>query len=159
MTTVLANRPVAGDAWPAIERFVEQPAAFLPPPAHELRDGRWRSGVRAGPLQRGVLMHVGEVVVEPDAWSRPVEWVPTRGVVRLRAGHPLLPDFAGRMTLSQDGDTCRLRVAGTYTPPLGRLGALVDAWSLQRVAQRTIDAVADEVSARLSAPPGGEGPS
>ena len=166
-TPIAATRRVHGEPWPIIERFVDRPRSFLPPPAHRLRDGRWRTGVHAGRLRHEVVIAVGDVVTEADGWARPIDWTPTRGAIHRRVGNALLPNFSGRVALRQRGEACVVEIVGSYRPPLGRVGRFLDAWRLHGVAQRTVEQVADELASRLAVgdgdasgprPLGGPGP-
>jgi len=55
-------------------------------------------------------------------------------------------------------DVARLALAGSYRPPLGRLGAALDQAVLHRVATATIRALLQDVAAALTTPAPAEHP-
>ncbi|MDX1620570.1 MAG: hypothetical protein R3320_06250 [Nitriliruptorales bacterium] len=144
-TFVEHTQPLEGPAWVAIERFTAEPVAFLPAPAHRLEGDRWRVTLHAGPVQHEVALSVGGVWTLPDAWIRPVNWEPTRRRER-EPKVSLLPRFTGRVALRQYDSGLQLEIAGHYSPPLGRAGEVLDL-QLHRVAERTIETLADDIAA------------
>ncbi len=64
----------------------------------------------------------------------------------------LFPVLDANITLSPDGDRTRLRLAGAYRPPLGRLGAGLDKAILHRIAAATIRALLTDVASALATP-------
>lgn len=64
----------------------------------------------------------------------------------------LFPVLDANITLSPEGDRTRLSFAGTYRPPLGRLGAGLDKAILHRVATATIRALLADMASALTTP-------
>jgi hypothetical protein len=65
----------------------------------------------------------------------------------------LFPVLDGDVTLAAEGPgTSRLALAGVYRPPLGRLGARLDAAILHRVADATFGALLRSVADTLVSP-------
>ncbi|HTX59095.1 MAG TPA: hypothetical protein VMH02_05405, partial [Verrucomicrobiae bacterium] len=95
-----------------------------------------RATVRVGPQERSIEKQVS-VTVSPGQdpmhlehpWN--VSWTPS-------GGGPY-PDFEGHLTVRADEDykTCILELEGTYTPPLGAVGAAFDAMIGSRIASAT----------------------
>jgi len=65
----------------------------------------------------------------------------------------LFPVLDADITLSAAGDQAsRLELAGTYRPPLGRLGQRLDRAAISKVAAATIHALLERVAAALANP-------
>lgn len=64
----------------------------------------------------------------------------------------LFPVLDANITLAPEGDRTLLSFAGTYRPPLGRLGAGLDKTIMRRVAAATIRALLADVASALSTP-------
>jgi hypothetical protein len=100
--------------------------------------------LRRGPaIRQRVAVDLGGA--EPaDAASRwALSWEPVGHTV-------LLPAFSGTLEICEldDGTTC-LEVAGTYRPPLGLVGVIVDGAIGHRVAEVSIEHFAAAVARRL----------
>ena len=95
-------------------------------------------GVAAG-LE--VMVELGDAdETAPDEF--PLSWVPI--------GHTkLLPGFQGTIAVLADGASTRVRVAGSYRPPLGWAGRFGDGLVGHRVARRSLDALVAVIAARL----------
>jgi hypothetical protein len=61
----------------------------------------------------------------------------------------VLPAFRGRLEATPKGVGAELHLAGTYRPPLGRLGAAGDALVGHRVAERTLASLLAGVAGRV----------
>ena len=69
------------------------------------------------------------------------------------AAGALFPVLDANITISPAGDhTARLALAGSYRPPLGRLGAGVDRAVLHQVAAATMRSLLRNVAAALTSP-------
>jgi hypothetical protein len=64
----------------------------------------------------------------------------------------LFPVLDANITLAPEGDRTRLSFAGTYRPPLGRLGAGLDKAIMHRVAAATIRVLLADVAGALTTP-------
>lgn len=65
----------------------------------------------------------------------------------------LFPVLDATITISPDGDkAARLALAGSYRPPLGRLGAALDAAVLHRVATATVRSLLHSVADAITSP-------
>jgi len=77
----------------------------------------------------------------------PIRWMPT-GPAR-----GLFPEFDGNLELNADGPTrTRLKLIGSYRPPLGRLGARLDELVLHRAAYATLRSMLDGLASALVQP-------
>ncbi len=130
--------------WPSVERWVGDPAGWLPSPAHPLNGETWRVTVHAGPIKRVVDVRVGSPWALTDAWERTLHWEPEG-----RSG--LLPEFDGRLVLREHGrDAPTLELHGHYIPPGGALGSRADALVGHNVAEATCRAFLESIAARLA---------
>jgi hypothetical protein len=76
-----------------------------------------------------------------------IAWTPT-------SAKAVLPDFDGTLELVRiDPSECRLTVSGTYGPPLGTIGAELDAAVMHKVAEATVRDVAESIAERLDKAP------
>jgi hypothetical protein len=141
----------------AASRFAGDPGAWLADDARRLLDA-WQAEVRLGRLRQPVVATVGSAWVDgPTTW-RTLRWTP----VRLGEGHEQvddrrLPAFEGRIGLRLDAegaaaDRADLVLAGTYEPPAGRLGSVLDALLLHKVAEVTAHQLVTDVADRLTRP-------
>lgn len=75
----------------------------------------------------------------------PIEWEP-------EPGRLAFPSFEGAVELMPlDRGRCELTLVGSYTVPLGPVGAAVDAVALRAVAERTADELLGALAGALSA--------
>jgi hypothetical protein len=77
-------------------------------------------------LRKSAIVGFGEPRQDDDGWVVPVEW-------RAATLAPLFPVFAGHLRIRVDW----LELDGTYAPPSGRLGYLLDAALLGVAARGT----------------------
>ncbi len=92
--------------------------------------------VRLGPI-RDLGMHTVSMALTWDAVD----------------GHGIFPRMLGSIELTAMSDhpaRTQLTFLGTYTPPLGVVGTIVDAAAGHKVADDTIDHFIDEVATRLA---------
>jgi hypothetical protein len=100
-----------------------------------------RVDAELGPVQVG-----GRCVgLEPGTLEIPLRWRAAR--------HPaLFPTVEGRLVVHDAGrDTLEVRLEGTYRPPLGWLGALLDRLFGRRVATGSLGQYLHAVATRLAA--------
>lgn len=108
-------------------------------------DGRRLAAV--GPTVAGarVTKRVIVRVEEPGDDPSVVEfsWQPT-------FPRQLFPDFEGKIVIAPvDPDVSRLTVSGTYVPPLGALGQVLDEALMHRAAEATVQELAAAIAAQL----------
>lgn len=145
-----ARHVVEGASWPAIERFVSEPETWLPSPAQDLGNGRWRTSVRVGRVRRLVTLDLQSAWTLPDAWVRAVTWTPMAGSGAHEHVAGYLPTFTGRFTLRRGEDAMLvLELEGAYVPPFGRTGAAADLLGLHRAADVTAAELVAEIAAGL----------
>jgi hypothetical protein len=66
----------------------------------------------------------------------------------------LFPVLDAQLTLSSGGqDRSRLELVGSYRPPLGRLGEVIDRAIMAQVAEATIRSLLERAAAALAASP------
>jgi hypothetical protein len=69
-------------------------------------------------------------------------------------GGDLFPVFDGDLHLTGEAETqSRLRLVGSYRPPLGRTGVKLDRAVMGRVADATVRSVVDAVASVIAVPP------
>jgi len=107
----LGERAVGGD--PTMRRFVCD---------LELHAG----GSERALLRKSAIVGFGEPTGADGVWVVPIEW-------RAASLAPLFPVFAGRLRIHADG----IELDGSYAPPSGRLGYLLDAALLGVAARGT----------------------
>lgn len=148
-----SSRAVPGDPVATIERFVDDPTVWLPPPAESLGHDRWRTSVHIRRLRRQVTMHLQPTWTMPDTWIRAVSWTPSarHGIHEHVARY--LPTFSGRLTLrtAEDGQLI-LEADGSYVPPFGRTGAMADVLGLHRAADATVAELVNDIAEALALP-------
>lgn len=133
----------------ASQVVLDDPAAAFGPAAHpEERIARRFPNEMALQLGGGtsatqtVMVELGLPVQSPDAVVFELTWNPV--------GHAhLLPVLRGSLELAPDGLHTRLSFVGTYTPPLGPVGAFGDGLVGHRVARRTVSTFLESVVRRI----------
>jgi hypothetical protein len=111
----------------------------------------WFSRTAVGPLVAGIGLHkkvdaeFGEPVASGSWTEIPVTWRAT--------GVPdLFPVMTGKIELAPvDSRNTRLTVCGMYRAPLGELGELLDEALLHKVAEATVEDLAESIAERLQA--------
>jgi len=110
--------------------------------------------VRVGPF--GDLSGLSKLVrvrVLAPVRHEAVETVSLRWEATGPAGE-LFPVLDADLTLTADGDDrSRLAVVGSYRPPLGRAGTVVDRAIMNRVATATLRAFLDDLAGLVTASP------
>jgi hypothetical protein len=61
----------------------------------------------------------------------------------------VLPSFAGTLDATSLDETTRLRLKGSYRPPLGAIGAIGDGLIGHRLARRAVESFLTELAARI----------
>ena len=143
--------PHLGEA--ARRRFGADPDGGLAP-ATRRAGGAWQSEVRLGRVRQPVLATVGALWEEgPDSW-RALAWTPVRTVDGIRlADDRRLPTFSGQIGLvSTRDDRSEMRLEGHYDPPGGRLGSVLDALMLGKLAEVTALQLLTDIADRLCRP-------
>jgi hypothetical protein len=106
--------------------------------------------LRVGPspmLSRLVSVEFRELVTHGDSSLLTLRWE-TAG-----AGGGLFPVLDADITISQvDDHRTRLRLDGSYRPPLGGVGASLDRAAMHRVAAATIRSFITDMSVALARP-------
>ncbi len=108
---------------------------------------------RLGPLKTQPLLakQVRVEALTPSSGNGtaviPIRWMPT-GPTR-----GLFPEFDGNLEVEADGPSrTRLRLIGSYRPPLGRLGARLNELVLHRAAHATLRSMLDGLVSALVEP-------
>ena len=70
-----------------------------------------------------------------------VHWKPHRRL--------LFPDFHGALTVRPQARGSSLRIEGTYQPPFGPLGVVIDAIAGRMVARRTLERLLDDLAEKI----------
>jgi hypothetical protein len=99
--------------------------------------------LRRGPaVRQDVAVQLGGANTTGDRTSWPLSWEPV--------GHArTLPAFSGTLEVRDTGDATALHVSGSYRPPLGLVGIIVDSAIGHRVAEASIEHFASSVARRL----------
>jgi len=92
-------------------------------------------------FRKAAVVEVGSVQGDADGCVVDIAW-------RAASFAPLFPVFAGRLSIR----TRSLHLAGSYAPPGGGVGLLVDRTVLHYVAQRTASWLLDRLAAELERP-------
>jgi hypothetical protein len=150
-TQVIARRQLACTVFDALVHFQADPTEWLPEPA-AATDAGWLVTLHAGPASWTVTATVGEVVHDRFTHRRTLAWVPDAAATPHATTTSTLPSFDGHVAVREDADGVEVAVHGTYDIPGGRVGAVLDAAGLHRVAQRTLDHLAAAIADRVSAP-------
>jgi hypothetical protein len=122
--------------------------------------------LRVGPagsapgMSKLVTVHVQDLVTRGPTATLPLRWEVTG------PGGALFPALDANITLTETGEQATvLRLDGTYRPPLGALGAGLDAAIMRRVANATIRSFVTRIAMVIVHPapaakpePGTEGP-
>jgi len=110
--------------------------------------------IRVGPLgsvpgtSKLVRVRFQDLVTRDDHAGLAVRWEATG------PGGGLFPALDADITLTPAGEaTVILRLAGSYRPPLGALGAALDMAIMHRVATSTIRAFLNRLAAAIAQPP------
>ena len=96
-------------------------------------------------VQQEVAVHIGPAVHQGDGVTWPFGWEP--------AAHPvLLPAFEGRLSFRvRPGGDGVLQAVGSYRPPLGVVGFIVDGAVGHRVAEMSLASFVRAAARRIEA--------
>ncbi len=132
-----------GVAEVAIERLRHDMARWA---GSAYRDGEALAGRLGGGsgLASMVLFSLGEPRPTKTGSVYPLSW-------RATGASRLFPRLTGELELADMGPMILITLRGTYDPPLGPLGRLVDRALLGRVADATVKAWVDQLSEELLA--------
>jgi hypothetical protein len=122
--------------------------------------------LRVGPvgpapsMPKLVTVHVQDLVIRGPAATLPLRWEATG------PDGAMFPALDANVTLTETGEQATvMRLDGTYRPPLGALGAGLDAAIMRRVANATIRSFLTRIAIVIAQPshaakpePGTEGP-
>lgn len=139
---------VYGQRWALVHAFAGDPGSWLPLPAVRIDDTVWLSTVHGGPALQSVRIEVGDVRDLPDAFTRHIRWVPVarRGQSVSRA----LPVLEGQLRVEHRRPPgVEVVLAAHYRPPGGRVGNVLDAVAMHRVAERTVERSLEDIGERL----------
>jgi len=145
---VEADAPVACEASTARDLLINDPSAVFAPHTHtDVERRTFPMTLRVKMASGGTTMQPVTIALGiPDTatGSRfPISWSPA-------AHRRALPSFNGHLEVVPAGDECSLHIEGTYQPPFGPAGALVDAVAMHRPAQRSIDDLVAYAAIRLA---------
>ncbi len=111
------------------------------------RDGeelRARVGPGGGSLAKEVRLEIGAAEIHRAGLVYPISWSATGAGI-------LFPKLSADLTISHVGShQTKIGLEGTYEPPLGSLGRVVDRVVLRRVADSTVKAWVDRLADALS---------
>lgn len=130
-----------------VERRVDELRSSLDSFAHvAYREGeelRARVGPRLTGYAKEVRLDIGVPEVHRSGLIYPIRWTAT-------GAEALFPVLNAELILSHVGpDHTRMSFEGTYEPPLGALGRVVDRVLLGRVAESTVKRWVDQLAAAL----------
>ncbi len=112
------------------------------------RDGeelRTRVGPSQGNIAKEVRLEIGAPEIHRAGLIYPISWSATGAEL-------LFPRLDADLTLSHDGPgATAIALNGTYEPPLGPLGRVVDRIVLRRVAESTVKAWVDRLALGITA--------
>lgn len=98
-------------------------------------------------LSKAVVVTVGQPHEQGDGLAVPIVWTAT-------GPRALFPSLEGDLELAPAGpQRTQLTLLGTYTPPGGELGRLLDRYVLHRVAEATIRSFLTELARSLEPQP------
>jgi len=106
---------------------------------------RARVGPGAGSVAKEVRLEIGTAEIHRSGLIYPVGWTAT-GAERL------FPRLSAELRISHVGlQRTKITLDGTYEPPLGPLGRVVDRVLLRGVAESTVKAWIERMAAALTA--------
>jgi hypothetical protein len=130
----VALDPPATDA---VAAFRADPERWLPTPLRRNGAGAWQLYLWAGEIGVLVDCEVAEARWDGATWRRSLRWRPLRGTSDTLLSRAV-PSFDGTLSVVDRHDgVAQLLLTGTYRPPGGVAGSLVDRLALHRLARRT----------------------
>lgn len=132
-----------------VERHLDQLRSHLGPWAdvayREGEDLRTRVGPTDGAFAKEVRMELGIAQIHRTGLVYPISWSATGAQV-------LFPRLDADLLISHVGSNqTKISLEGTYEPPLGSLGKVVDRVMLRKVADSTVKAWVDRLADALVA--------
>lgn len=123
----------------------------------EWADTAYRAGeemkARVGPtgaVAKSVRLHVGRPEIHRRGVVYPIHW-------SANGGGALFPELRAELVLSSLGlDHTSLILDGTYSPPLGAVGRILDRAVMSRVAEATVRNWVDRLASAIDSHPQGE---
>lgn len=128
--------------------FVSAPTAWLPAmveSAYESGDGiRAKVGIgKANKLTKEVIVRVGDTMTDRRRTVLPIR-------VEAAGATALFPQLDADLEITPfDSDTTQLVLKGSYRPPLGAAGAVLDRALLHRVAESVVENFLERVAVRI----------
>ncbi len=108
---------------------------------------RARVGPSVDGLAKEVKLEIGPHEVQRKGLVYPIKWVAT-------GASSLFPTMTGDLVLSHVGSIgTRISFEGTYEPPMGPLGKVVDRIALRRVADSTVQNWVDRIAEAVATEP------
>jgi hypothetical protein len=105
---------------------------------------RARVGPGTGSVAKEIRLVIGTPEIHKSGLIYPISWSAI-------GSESLFPSLTADLTLSHVGhDRTRIVLEGTYQPPLGSLGKVIDRALLRRVAESTVRAWTDRLAESLA---------
>lgn len=128
--------------------FVGRPGLWLPDLVKDSMEQGYGATTRlvVGPLSKRVAVRVGEPLVGKTRLVAPI---------RVMATGPegLFPHLDANLEINtRDPESIEVRLVGTYRPPLGRAGEMLDRAGLHKIAESTLETFIDEMASRFEHP-------
>jgi len=112
---------------------------------HEGESLRAKVGPAGEGFAKEVRLEIGAHEIHRKGLVYPIKWVAT-------GARTLFPTMSADLVLSHVGPTqTRIVFEGTYEPPLGPLGRVIDRVALRRVADSTVKGWVDRIALALEA--------
>lgn len=142
------RRVLERDFEQVLPAFVGRPSTWLPDLVKDSLEHGYEAKARlgVGPLAKRVSVRIGDPSVSKKQLVAPL---------RVMATGPegLFPHLDADLEIrALAPGSVVLRLTGTYRPPLGRTGEVLDKVMLHKVAEATLDNFIDEIVARLEHP-------
>ncbi len=145
--------PLDADVDALLETFRDDPARWLPQPAHPRGPGHWALVAHAGTVVRTVTCMIGEPATDRTTVTRIMSWRadPERGRGPARR---LFPSLRGALVLRAAPEGADLHLQATYRRPAGSIGAALGPAQVYRLANAAATRFLQDVAARLLAEAG-----
>jgi hypothetical protein len=146
--TITVGRPLPADV-DAVAALSDDPGTWLPAPARKQEPRRWEVGLTASGVTTTVLCTVGPPLPTRVGVRRLLRWEPIGGGAPWGPGRNL-PELEAFIEIGGGDGGASIVLDGTYRPPMGILGGLIDRFGMSRVAQSTAQDFLDEIVRRLA---------
>ncbi len=98
----------------------------------------------SGPVDKAVILEVGIPEIQRRGLVYPISWAAV-------GADAVFPQLRADLVLTNEGmDRTRLTLRGTYDPPLGAVGRILDRALLGRVAEATVRNWVDRLAESLT---------